>query len=251
MMPQGLSLRYQPIVDATSGRLVAAEALLRMRDERSAPLKLLKNAAAHGDSERLDRSVVEEASAQTGAWQAGGLHIPVHVNVSTETAVSTDAGRFTDWLGTLFIRHSAVTIELTETTRIRALGALVTFVETCRAVGFEVAIDDFGCGYSTLALLQRFRADVVKIDRRFVEAVPNDVWTRSIVRHMIALAHDLGMRVIGEGVETAEQISWLRRLDCDELQGYAIARPMTGDELSRWAAERRDPASMMKNVANG
>jgi EAL domain-containing protein (putative c-di-GMP-specific phosphodiesterase class I) len=241
MMPQGLSLRYQPIVHATSGRLVAAEALLRMRDERSAPLKLLKHAAANGDSERLDRCVAEEACAQLGAWDACGLHVPVHVNVSTETAVTTDPQRFTSWLGGLFVRHSAVTIELTETTRIRALGALVGFVETCRAAGFEVAIDDFGCGYSTLALLQSFRADVVKIDRRFVEALPRDVWTRSIVRHMIALAHELGMRVIGEGVETADQVAWLRRLDCDELQGYAVARPMTGDELVRWAAARLAP----------
>ena len=87
-----------------------------------------------------------------------------------------------------------------------------------------------------VALLQRFRADVVKIDRRFVTPLPEDVWTRSIVRHMIALAHDLGMRVIGEGVETPEQAAWLLRLDCDELQGCAIAQPMPGDELVLWAA---------------
>jgi EAL domain-containing protein (putative c-di-GMP-specific phosphodiesterase class I) len=136
-----------------------------------------------------------------------------------------------------------VTIEVTETTRIRALGALVGFVDACRAAGFEIAIDDFGCGYSTLALLQRFRADVVKIDRRFVAALPGEPWTRSIVRHLIALAHELGMRVIGEGVETAEQAAWLRRLDCDELQGYAVAHPMSGEELLRWAARRMGQGS--------
>ena len=167
--------------------------------------------------------------------------MPVHVNVSSETAVSADAARFTAWLSRLIVRHSTVTIEVTETTRIRALGPLVDFVDACRRAGFEVAIDDFGCGYSTLALLQRFRADIVKIDRRFVAALPQDGWTRSIVRHMIALAHDLGMRVIGEGVESAEQLSWLRRLDCDELQGYAIAHPMTGEALARWATGRIAP----------
>jgi len=250
MLSEGLSLHYQPIVSATSGRLVAAEALLRRNAEKAAPLKLLKSAAAHGDSERLDRSVLECACEQLGAWGAAGLHLPVHVNVSTETAVSTDAARFTAWLSRLAVSHSAVTIEVTETTRIRALGALVEFVETCRTAGFEVAIDDFGCGYSTLALLQRFRADVVKIDRRFVAALPEDRWTRAIVRHLIALAHDLGMRVVGEGVETAEQSAWLRRLDCDELQGYAIARPMSGEELLRWAGRRIDPAAASR-LASG
>jgi EAL domain-containing protein (putative c-di-GMP-specific phosphodiesterase class I) len=244
MFAEGLSLHYQPIVSAASGRLVAAEALLRRNDEKAAPLKLLKSVAALHDTERLDRAVIECACEQLGAWHAAGLHLPVHVNVSTETAVSADAARFTAWLARLAVHHSTVTIEVTETTRIRALGALVEFVDTCRTAGFEVAIDDFGCGYSTLALLQRFRADVVKIDRRFVAVLSEDRWTRSIVRHLIALAHELGMRVIGEGVETAEQVAWLRRLDCDELQGYAIARPMTGEDLVRWAAARRaNPAS--------
>jgi EAL domain-containing protein (putative c-di-GMP-specific phosphodiesterase class I) len=241
MFSEGLSLHYQPIVSATSGRLVAAEALLRRNGEKAAPLKLLKSAAALGDSERLDRSVIECACEQLAAWDAGGLHLPVHVNVSTETMVSADAARFTAWLSRLAVSHSTVTIEVTETTRIRALGSLVAFVDACRTAGFEIAIDDFGCGYSTLALLQRFRADIVKIDRRFVAVLPDDRWTRSIVRHLIALAHDLGMRVIGEGVENAEQAAWLRRLDCDELQGYAVARPMSGDELVRWAARRIDP----------
>src|SRR6202011_1494408 len=148
MMSEGLSLRYQPIVSATSGRLVAVEALLRRHNENAAPLKLLEHAAAVGDSERLDRSVVERACEQLAAWGAAGLHVPVHVNVSTETAVSTDAARFAAWLSRLTVRHSTVTIEVTETTRIRAVGALVEFVEACRAAGFEVAIDDFGCGYS-------------------------------------------------------------------------------------------------------
>ena len=238
MLSEGLSLHYQPIVSATSGRLVAVEALLRRRDEHAAPLKLLKDAAAAGDSERLDRSVVECACAQLASWDAVGLHVPVHVNVSTETAVSTDAARFASWLSHLTVSHSTLTIEVTETTRIRTLSALVAFVEACRGAGFEVAIDDFGCGYSTLALLQRFRADIVKIDRRFVAALPDDRSTRSIVRHLIALAHDLGMRVVGEGVETPEQAAWLQRLDCDELQGYGIARPMAADEMVRWAASR-------------
>jgi EAL domain-containing protein (putative c-di-GMP-specific phosphodiesterase class I) len=243
MHAEGLSLQYQPIVSAVSGRLVAAEALLRLGEGRAAPVRLLRKAAKEGESERLDRLVVASACAQLRAWDAAGLHVPVHVNVSTETAVLTDARRFVAWLSRLSVNHHRLTIEVTETNRVRAVGALVAFVEACREAGFEVALDDFGCGYSTLALLQHFRADVVKIDRRFVEALADDAWTRSIVQHMIALAHDLGMRVIGEGVETPEQAEWLVRLGADELQGYAIARPMRGDDLADWAAARERPGT--------
>jgi EAL domain-containing protein (putative c-di-GMP-specific phosphodiesterase class I) len=237
-MTETLSLRYQPIVSATSGRLLAAEALLRAHGEVTAPLRLLERAAEDGTAELLDRSIVERSCTQIAAWDAVGLCLPVHINVSAETAVSSDPQTFVKWLATLVPSRSSVVIEVTETTRVRAIGALVAFVTTCRAAGFEVAIDDFGCGYSTMALLQRVRADIVKIDRRFVAMLEEDAWTRTIVKHLIALAHDLDMRVIGEGIETAEQAAWLRRLGCDELQGYAISYPLTGDEITAWATER-------------
>ena len=242
MHTEGLSLRYQPIVSATTGRLVAVEALLR--DETSpqaAPRALLADAAHGGYAERLDRTVTEWACAQLTHWRANGLHVPIHVNISAATALSKDVDRFTAWLARLPVRRGERTLEITETTRIRGISGIVAFVEKCREAGCEVAIDDFGCGYSTLALLQRFRADIVKIDKRFVKPLRADAWTRSIVRHMIALAHDLGMRVVGEGIETEEQMEWLRLLDCDELQGYAIARPMTGSDLFQWARTTMPP----------
>jgi EAL domain-containing protein (putative c-di-GMP-specific phosphodiesterase class I) len=251
MLSEGLSLQYQPIVSAASGRIVAAEALLRLGEAQAAPVKLLRQAAKLGESERLDRTVVERACTQLRAWDAAGLHVPVHVNISTETAVLTDARRFTTWLSELSVNHSRVTIEVTETNRIRAVGALVAFAESCRAAGFEVALDDFGCGYSTLALLQRFRADIVKIDRRFVDPLPHDVWTRSIVRHLISLSHELGMRVIGEGVETPAQAECLIGLGADELQGYAIARPMSGADLLAWAVQRERPENPARRRAAG
>ncbi len=235
MLDQRLSLRYQPIVAAHSGRLVAVEALLRRGEERAAPLRLLKAAAARGASEQIDRFVVRDACAQLCRWMAVRLHVPVHVNVSTETAVKANGAGFAAWLSGLALPHGSLAVELTETTRIRAPDALAAFVTACRGASVEVAIDDFGCGYSTLALLQKVRADIVKIDRRFVAALPHDARTRSIVRHMIALAHDLGMRTVGEGVESAEHANWLRELGCDELQGYGIGLPMTGDELARWS----------------
>lgn len=249
MLPDDLSLRYQPIVSPTTGRLLAVEAMLRRGGETSAPLALLADAAASGYADRLDRAVLELACAQMRAWREQGLHLPVHVNVSAATATSSGAPRFASWLSELPVPRGALTIELTETTRIRGVRDLLRFVETCRAAGFEVALDDFGCGYSTLRLLQRFRSDAVKLDRRFVAPLPDDTWTRTIVRHMIALAHDLGMRVIGEGVETQAQAETLRRLECDEIQGYAIARPMTGEAITRWAAERAEPPAAAGDCA--
>jgi EAL domain-containing protein (putative c-di-GMP-specific phosphodiesterase class I) len=249
MLPDDLSLRYQPIVSATTGRLLAVEALLRRDDQTAAPLALLADAAESGYADRLDRTVLEWACAQMRAWRGQGLHLPIHVNVSVATATSTAAPRFASWLSQLPVPRGALTIELTETTRISGIRDLLRFVETCRAAGFEVALDDFGCGYSTLRLLQRFRSDAVKLDRRFIAALPDDACTRTIVRHMIALAHDLGMRVIGEGVETPAQAEWLRRLECDEIQGYAIARPMTGEGIARWAADRAEPPASADGCA--
>jgi len=243
MLRSGLSLRFQPIVDAATGRVVAAEALLREDDSVIAPYRLLTDAVQNGQSEALDRDVLEAACAQLRTWHAAGVHLPVHVNVTASTAVEVDPIRFARWLRRLMTSNGAVTIEITETTRIRGFRAMAAFAEACRDAGIEVAIDDFGCGYATLALLQRFRADVVKIDRRFVHAIVADVWTQSIVRHMIALAHDLGIRVIGEGVESAEQAACLRGVGCDELQGYAIARPMTSGDFVRWVLQRGGEAN--------
>ncbi|MGD1067173.1 MAG: EAL domain-containing protein [Vulcanimicrobiaceae bacterium] len=237
-MHEGLSLRYQPIVNATSGRLVAVEALLRRGTERDAPVDLLEAAAACGEAETLDRAILARTCVQIAAWEAEGLFIPVHVNISAATAAATDAAEFAQWLRRQVRASTSVTIEVTETTNVREIDALAAFVTTSRAAGFEVAIDDFGCGYSTLALLQTLRADVLKLDRRFVSVLDEDGWTRTIVRHLISLAHDLGMRVIGEGVETKEQGVWLRRFDCDEFQGYAIAQPLPSGDLPPWARQR-------------
>ena len=238
MLPEGLSLAYQPIICAASGRLVAVEALLRTPGASAAPLKILANAASSGCAEQLDRAVVESACGQVRSWRERGLLVPVHVNISAATAHSGGGARFAAWLSQLSVAEGAITIELTETTKVRGLGPLVRFAEACRTSGFEVALDDFGCGYSTLELLQRLRADIVKIDRRFVAVLAEDPWTRSIVQHMIALAQDLGMRVIGEGVERNTEAAWLRRMGCDEFQGYAFARPMNGDALANWVADR-------------
>ncbi len=249
MLPDDLSLRYQPIVSATTGRLLAAEAMLRQGGQTAAPLALLADAAESGYADLLDRTVLGWACAQMRAWRDQGLHLPLHVNVSAATATSAAAPQFASWLSELPIPHGALTIELTETTRIRGIRDLIRFSESCRAAGFEVALDDFGCGYSTLSLLQRFRSDAVKLDRRFVAPLAEDAWTRAIVRHMIALAHELGMRVIGEGVETPAQRAWLRRLQCDEMQGYGIARPMTGEEMADWAAHRSAPPASADGCA--
>lgn len=94
---------------------------------------------------------------------------------------------------------------------------------------------------SMIASIAPERSSSVAIAWGFVAPLPDDAWTRAIVRHMIALAHDLGMRVLAEGVETQAQAGWLRRLECDEVHGYGIARPMTGDEIARWAAHRDEP----------
>jgi EAL domain-containing protein (putative c-di-GMP-specific phosphodiesterase class I) len=239
---ESLVFHYQPIVSATTGRLVAAEALAR------APLAdgtlgsaqaLLAHAERAGQSFAIDRLAVSSVLCQSVAWRTGGLPVPMHVNVSASTLSYVDAEKFVGWLQTLDVDAASLTLEITESVHYDDVERLADVAASCRAAGVEIAVDDFGCGYSTMALLQIIEADVLKIDRRFVAPLLFDERTRVLVRHFIGMAHELGMRVIAEGVEEPAQAAWLVRAGCDELQGFAFARAMSPDDFFGWALDRR------------
>jgi EAL domain-containing protein (putative c-di-GMP-specific phosphodiesterase class I) len=167
-------------------------------------------------------------------WLEHGIDVAVHVNVSATTIDSTPGDAFGDWLAESCYAAPRLTIEITERDTFLDASRAGDFVASCRRRGVEVAIDDFGCGYSTFELLLDLTADIVKIDCGFTTRLPDCARTQKIVLALIRLAHELNMRVVAEGVETVEQCSWLRAAGCDELQGYFIARPMSGDEYVTW-----------------
>ena len=129
---------------------------------------------------------------------------------------------------------SALELELTESALIGNSRSASEQLDTLLAHGITVAIDDFGTGYSSLAYLQEIPAHVVKIDRSFVSRLETHTRSQTLVRSMVAMAHEMGYSVVAEGVETAESRDFLNDLGCEELQGYLIARPMSAEQLEQW-----------------
>jgi EAL domain-containing protein (putative c-di-GMP-specific phosphodiesterase class I) len=235
--PTFLSLHYQPIVCAHTGKVYGAEALARYHETPSTVRSAANIVAAvekSGHGLRLDRWVVRKAIRAVEGWWAQGCNVPVHVNVCGSSFDATSARPFYEWFARLELDYSMMTIEITEAEQITDHATAAAFVQRFRLLGLEVAIDDFGCGYSTLELLQRVTPDLLKIDRRFTSSVLTDSRTAIIVKKVIELAHSLGARTVAEGVETGEEWIWLRDAGCDFIQGYAVFAAMPRDSFPQW-----------------
>jgi EAL domain-containing protein (putative c-di-GMP-specific phosphodiesterase class I) len=228
---------YQPIVAAASGRPVGAEALARAytSDGRVVSAGALFSDArcSHERLRRLDRQTVRRVGASVAEWAAIDFFPSISLNVST-TTIDRDPAAVLRWLADEKIDPKRITVEITETAPVEDIAAVATAVEQYRTAGLRVAIDDFGCGSATFELLHRVGADIMKIDRRFVRSLIADDRSRRVVAAMVRLAHELGMQVVAEGVESALQWNWLTEIGCDAVQGHAIARPMPPDSLVFW-----------------
>ena len=232
-----LTLFYQPIVSVKSGRVVGAEALARV----CVPgLPVLSGFSTIAELERagrgpdLARWTVSEAIQAIEYWRTLGLVVPVHVNVGASALAPESADEFFQWLKALHMDYSLLTLEITETEAIADHECALNLVNACRELGLDVAIDDFGCGFSTLELLQRIPTDMLKIDRRFISRVIEDPRTAIIVTRVIDLAHSLGARVVAEGVENQATWSWLEAAGCDLVQGFAIEPALSTEEFAEW-----------------
>jgi EAL domain-containing protein (putative c-di-GMP-specific phosphodiesterase class I) len=234
-----LVLHYQPIVAIATGRMVGAEALVRWNDPQRGlipPNDFIAVAEATGLVIPLGRWVLDEACRQTRVWQQAGLvddNFFVSVNLSArhlrDEAVADDVVRALDASG---MPASMLLIEVTETAVVDDLDPAGTVLHTLKGLGVRLAIDDFGTGYSSLARLSTFPLDVVKIDKSFVDRLVGSADGDATVHAILQLSKTLGMKVIAEGVEHAEQAQALDRLGCGMAQGYLYARAMQSDELS-------------------
>jgi diguanylate cyclase (GGDEF)-like protein/PAS domain S-box-containing protein len=235
-------MHYQPRVKAASGRLSSMEALVRwMHPERGLiyPNEFIGLAEDTGLISALGELVIEKVCAQLADWKAGGMAIvPVSLNVSAHQLRNERlAGFIRDCLRRHRIEPSLIEVELTESAMLdnsvtarRQLGEL-------RDVGVKLLIDDFGTGYSSLAQLHQLDVDVLKVDRAFTTALA-DGNGEVMFRAVTSMAEALDIRVVAEGVETAEQLRSLQRLHCDEVQGYLIARALPATEIPSLIAQR-------------
>ena len=229
---RAFSLRYQPIVTLTDGRVCGVEALVRwMHPERGAvsPLDFIHVAEDSGLIVPLGRWVLREACTEAATWPAvGGRSAPyVSVNLSARQLLEPSLVDDVQWaLQASGLAASRLTLEITESVVMRDTSAVTERLRALKALGVDLAIDDFGTGYSSLAYLQRFPVDVLKIDKQFVDGVASSEDAAALTRTIVALADTLQLRTVAEGVEGAAQRDALRAFGCTMGQGYLFAEPL-------------------------
>jgi len=241
-----LHLDYQPIVATVDGCISAVEALLRWDHPRRglvSPSVLVPLAERFGLIPAIGQWVLEQASLEQDRWQSQYRvdDVAMSVNVSTHQLMSagfTDAVRAV--LGTSRANPELLTLEMTESVFVRDGERGLLVLHDLKDMGVRLALDDFGTGYSSLSYLKQFPVDIVKIDQMFVADLGRDPASLSIVAAVVQLAHGLGMTVVAEGVETAEQYQELNRLGCDFCQGFYFARPMPAARLETLIQHRPD-----------
>ncbi|HYD65267.1 putative bifunctional diguanylate cyclase/phosphodiesterase, partial [Azospirillum sp.] len=232
-----LHLVYQPIVEARSGKVTSAEALLRWTHHTLgaiSPGEFIPVAEESGLIVPITDWVLTSVVRQMVAWEAQGV-LPgrVFINISGQQFLR---GNLTHRLAELLAEHPGLNerlgLEITEQAAVRDLKAAVRTLTELMGIGVQVAIDDFGSGYSSLSYVQQLPVAKLKIDRAFVIDVPENTKNAALVRAAVGMAHGLGLITVAEGVETVEQREFLCSVGCLQLQGYLFGRPMTPEALS-------------------
>jgi EAL domain-containing protein (putative c-di-GMP-specific phosphodiesterase class I) len=232
-----LRVFYQPLVDIASDRVVGAEALLRWQDPEAgliAPGRFIPVAEETGLIVPIGEWVLREVCRQGRRWIDAGLpSLTLAVNLSPLQFRHGDVGAVVAAaLSASDFPADRLELELTESALMEREDDAVETLIRLRSQGVRLAIDDFGTGYSSLAHLKRFPIDVLKIDRSFVEDIPHGEGDSEIAATIIAMGHTLGFRVLAEGVETAEQLAFLRDRGCDLYQGYLRSAAVPAAEFA-------------------
>jgi EAL domain-containing protein (putative c-di-GMP-specific phosphodiesterase class I) len=231
-----LVLHYQPEVDARTGRLVCAEALVRWKHpERGLvpPGEFIPLAEETGLIVAIGDWVLRSACRQARAWHSGSaLRIRIAVNLSARQLCDERlVERVEDALDETGLEASSLELEITESAVARDPARAVRTLTALRLMGVRLMIDDFGTGYSSLSQLKNFPVDGLKIDRAFVQHLPKDHNDAAITRAVIFLAREMSLDVVAEGVEHEDQLEFLRRHGCGLVQGYLFGAPMPADRF--------------------
>jgi diguanylate cyclase (GGDEF)-like protein/PAS domain S-box-containing protein len=229
-------IHYQPRVATATGEIVSMEALVRWEHpERGMipPNDFIPLAESTGLIIGLGDLVMRKVCGQIGAWQSNGVPVvPVSVNVSARQFNDIDMKQLiVDCLDHHQIDPGLLEIELTESAMMGEGEEVLFALRAIKAMGVRMHIDDFGTGYSSLALLHRLDMDGLKVDREFTNQLGRNDEGEVFFSAIVSMAHSLGMRVIAEGVETAEQVAHLQRLECEEIQGFFVSRPLPAADI--------------------
>lgn len=233
-------LHFQPKIDLATGRISGAEALIRWQHPELGmvpPLHFIPLAEEIGLIVPIGEWVIRSVCAQQAAWQHSFAPVPVALNLS---ALQFREGGLLqtvcDSLSAHTVQPAWLELELTETVIMQNPEEAEKTLQAFRQLGLSLSLDDFGTGYSSLAYLKRFPFDTVKIDRAFITDITRNPEDAAIALAIIAMAHSLRMRVVAEGVETIEQLDFLRARRCDQMQGYYFSRPVPAAEFAAMIA---------------
>ncbi len=228
-------LIYQPKMDGRNGSLAGVEALLRWHSGSLGvvlPDIFIPLAERFGMIVAIGDWVIEAVCQQLASWTSEGFHTCVAINLSGYQLRQPDlAARMRNLFEVYSIDPGQIMCEVTESVAMEDTVSTQRVLRQIHELGVALSIDDFGTGYSSLAYLRQLRVQQLKIDRSFIRDLDSSIDARAVVDAIIRLAHSLGLRVVAEGVETVEQYMALVELDCDELQGYYLAKPMTSSAL--------------------
>ncbi len=236
-------IHYQPLIHARSGRTIGVEALVRWQPPGKAmvsPGKFISIAEETGLIVPLGEWVLRTACAQGRAWMDAGLPpLVIAVNLSVRQFQSENLVELVQSvLVETGLPAACLELELTESMFMEHAEQSINTLRTLKALGVRLAIDDFGTGYSSLTYLKRFPIDKLKIDQSFVRGLPQDPNDREIAATIIAMARSLKLAVLAEGVESEQQLAYLRQHGCDYYQGYLFCRPITALEFEAWLHEK-------------
>ena len=242
------ALFYQQQRDAKTGELVGAEVLLRWDDPEMglvSPAEFVPLAEETGCMIPIGEWVLRAACHQLREWQRSGYHdLRLAVNLSAQQLHQPEfLTTMREILAETGIGTGQLELEITETTLMEDDDTTMRNLEGLHDMGIELALDDFGTGYSSLSYLRRLALDIVKIDRSFVSGLPESGDDQALTEAIVAMAHSLGLRVVAEGVETEDQVHYLREIGCDQLQGFLFGRPVPAGQFEALLAKKTEEES--------
>jgi len=239
MEQNGFTIHYQPIIDAQSGQVTAAEALLRgtTTELRGVPIQdVICTAERAGLMPYIGNWIKRSVIRQVEDWLDQGVVLPrISINLSsTQLADSAEFEELVEIVSEMRLKPHMLQFEITETSELDNVESALKSLHKLQKLGIQFALDDFGTGYSSFSHLKLFQPDTIKIDRSFIKEITDSGQDAPTVSAIIAMSKAMKLNVVAEGVETATQLSALQKMGCDEIQGFFIAQPMSGKAMFEW-----------------
>lgn len=237
------TLYYQPQIDIETGRIVGLEALLRWQHPQLgfvSPAEFIPLAEETGLISTIGHWVLQTACCQHCTWRSAGLPpIPIAINLSAQQFQQTNlVNVIIQTLEMMDVEPKYLEVEITESAAMRDVAFTIATLRQLQQLGVRIAMDDFGTGYSSLNAIKHFPLHILKIDRSFVQDAVQDPSDAAIVKAVVALGKGLGLTVLAEGVETQEQLDFLRRIQCESAQGYLFSRPLPPEQIEPLLRQR-------------